>query len=221
MMRQKFDDYDSRVPFLGLERKLPLPAYDCVMKCSHAFNLLDARGALSAAERANYILRASAPSPRRAARPIWPRSPESTRMPIRKGGSAVMADAKDFLFEIGTEEMPSAPLNNAVKQLGTMIASGPDEAGLAHGEVRVIPSPRRLAALVADVATATDEVHEVKRGPAANIAFDADGNATGGRSGLRPQVRCGCRGSGPSRGYRRPRVRLCREEHSFRPPPRF
>ena len=89
-----------------------------------------------------------------------------------------MADAKDFLFEIGTEEMPSAPLNNAVKQLGTMIAMGLDEAGLAHGEVRVISSPRRLAALVANVATATDEVHEVKRGPAANIAFDADGNAT-------------------------------------------
>lgn len=66
-----------------------------------------------------------------------------------------MADAKDFLFEIGTEEMPSAPLNNAVKQLGTMIAKGLDEAGLAHGEVRVISSPRRLAALVADVATAT------------------------------------------------------------------
>ena len=63
-----------------------------------------------------------------------------------------MADAKDFLFEIGTEEMPSAPLNNAVKQLGTMIAKGLDEAGLAHGEVRVISSPRRLAALVADVA---------------------------------------------------------------------
>ena len=126
-----------------------------------------------------------------------------------------MADAKDFLFEIGTEEMPSAPLNNAVKQLGTMIAKGLDEAGLAHGEVRVISSPRRLAALVADVATATDEVHEVKRGPAANIAFDADGNATK-RPGLRSQVRCDCRGSGPSRGHRRPRVCLCREEHSLR-----
>ncbi len=95
-----------------------------------------------------------------------------------------MADAKDFLFEIGTEEMPSAPLNNAVKQLGTMIAKGLDEAGLAHGEVRVISSPRRLAALVADVATATDEVHEVKRGPAANIAFDADGNATKAAQGF-------------------------------------
>lgn len=95
-----------------------------------------------------------------------------------------MADAKDFLFEIGTEEMPSAPLNNAVKQLGTMIVKGLDDAGLAHGEVRVISSPRRLAVLVADVATATDEVHEVKRGPAANIAFDADGNATKAAQGF-------------------------------------
>ena len=95
-----------------------------------------------------------------------------------------MADAKDFLFEIGTEEMPSAPLNNAVKQLGTMIAKGLDEAGLAHGEVRVISSPRRLAALVSNVATATDEVHEVRRGPAANIAFDADGNATKAAQGF-------------------------------------
>ena len=43
-----------------LERKLPLPAYDCVMKCSHAFNILDARGAISATERANYILRVRA-----------------------------------------------------------------------------------------------------------------------------------------------------------------
>ena len=95
-----------------------------------------------------------------------------------------MADAKDFLFEIGTEEMPSAPLNNAVKQLGTMIAKGLDEAGLAHGEVRVISSPRRLAALVADVATATDEVHEVKRGPAANIAVEGCGVGAGAGVGV-------------------------------------
>ena len=56
MMRQKFDDYE-RECHSCLERKLPLPAYDCVMKCSHAFNILDARGAISATERANYILR--------------------------------------------------------------------------------------------------------------------------------------------------------------------
>ncbi|MGN8496199.1 glycine--tRNA ligase subunit alpha [Helicobacter pylori] len=39
-----------------LENKLPLPAYDLVMLCSHFFNILDARKAISVAERQNYIL---------------------------------------------------------------------------------------------------------------------------------------------------------------------
>ncbi len=95
-----------------------------------------------------------------------------------------MAETRDFLFEIGTEEMPSAPLMNAVKQFGPLVKRGLSEAGLAHGEVRVISSPRRLAVIVADVATATDEVHEVKRGPAASIAFDADGNPTKAAEGF-------------------------------------
>ena len=56
MMRRKFDEYEAECHSC-LEAKLPLPAYDCVMKCSHAFNILDARGAISATERANYILR--------------------------------------------------------------------------------------------------------------------------------------------------------------------
>ena len=59
LMREKFDDYE-RECHACLEAKLPLPAYDCVMKCSHAFNILDARGALSATERAAYILRVRA-----------------------------------------------------------------------------------------------------------------------------------------------------------------
>ena len=37
--------------------KPSLPAYDYVLKCSHAFNLLDARGVISATERMGYILR--------------------------------------------------------------------------------------------------------------------------------------------------------------------
>lgn len=89
-----------------------------------------------------------------------------------------MAETRDFLLEIGTEEMPSAPLMNAAGQLGELVAKGLDAAGLAHGEVRVISTPRRLAALVADVAVATDEIHEVKRGPKAAIAFDDSGAPT-------------------------------------------
>lgn len=40
-----------------LEKDLPLPAYDSVLKCCHTFNLLDARGMISATERQAYILR--------------------------------------------------------------------------------------------------------------------------------------------------------------------
>ncbi len=40
-----------------LELKLWLPAYECVLKLSHSFNILDARGALSVTERQNYIAR--------------------------------------------------------------------------------------------------------------------------------------------------------------------
>ena len=94
-----------------------------------------------------------------------------------------MAETRSFLFEIGTEEMPSAPLMNAVKQLPKLMCAGLDAAGLAHGEVRVVSSPRRLAVLSA-VATQTAAVHDVKRGPAANIAFDADGNPTKAAEGF-------------------------------------
>jgi len=54
MQRRHFDDYEAECRRL-IERGLPLPAYDFVLKCSHAFNLLDARGAISVTERAAYI----------------------------------------------------------------------------------------------------------------------------------------------------------------------
>ena len=95
-----------------------------------------------------------------------------------------MMSTRDFLLELGVEEMPSAPLNNAVSQMKTLVVKGLDEAGLAHGDVRIISSPRRLAALVSDVAEATEEIHSVLRGPSAKIAFDADGNPTKAAEGF-------------------------------------
>jgi glycyl-tRNA synthetase alpha chain len=59
MLETRFGEYEEECRRL-LERKLPLPAYDQALKCSHAFNLLDARGALSATERAAYIGRVRA-----------------------------------------------------------------------------------------------------------------------------------------------------------------
>ena len=51
-----FDEYEAACTGL-LENDLPLPAYELVMKASHAFNLLDARHAISVTERQRYILR--------------------------------------------------------------------------------------------------------------------------------------------------------------------
>ena len=53
---QCFDVYEAESNRLMAE-KLPLPAYEMVMKASHAFNLLDARHAISVTERQRYILR--------------------------------------------------------------------------------------------------------------------------------------------------------------------
>ncbi|MBL8993708.1 MAG: glycine--tRNA ligase subunit alpha [Spirochaetia bacterium] len=54
MYFQLFDLFSKEVD-VCLEKKLPLPAYDMVIKSSHAFNMLDARGAISVSERASYI----------------------------------------------------------------------------------------------------------------------------------------------------------------------
>ena len=54
LQRQLFDLYEAECGRC-LEEDLVLPAYEYVLKCSHAFNLLDARGAISVAERTSYI----------------------------------------------------------------------------------------------------------------------------------------------------------------------
>ena len=53
---QHFIQFEAEAKRL-FEAKLALPGYELVMKCSHTFNLLDARGAISVTERAAYIAR--------------------------------------------------------------------------------------------------------------------------------------------------------------------
>lgn len=59
LLRKHFEDYEKESKKV-LEKGLIMPAYDLALKCSHLFNLLDARGALSSAERQNYVLRVRA-----------------------------------------------------------------------------------------------------------------------------------------------------------------
>jgi glycyl-tRNA synthetase alpha chain len=59
VLSQHFVQFEAEARRL-FEARLPLPGYEMVMKCSHAFNLLDARGAISVTERAAYIARVRA-----------------------------------------------------------------------------------------------------------------------------------------------------------------
>ena len=59
LWRNVFDMYEKESKKI-LGQGLVLPSYDCALKCSHAFNILDARGALSVSERQNYIGRVRA-----------------------------------------------------------------------------------------------------------------------------------------------------------------
>ncbi len=54
LLKELFDKFEREANRL-LDKGLVLPGYDFVIKCSHVFNLLDARGVLSPIERANYI----------------------------------------------------------------------------------------------------------------------------------------------------------------------
>ncbi|MDI6726348.1 MAG: glycine--tRNA ligase subunit alpha, partial [Smithellaceae bacterium] len=54
MLRTLFNMYEAE-SLRMIENALPLPAYDYCLKCSHTFNVLNARGAISVAERTSYI----------------------------------------------------------------------------------------------------------------------------------------------------------------------
>ena len=57
MLRELFNVFEREGEKLVSGRGLIFPSYDYCLKCSHIFNLLDARGAISVTERANYIAR--------------------------------------------------------------------------------------------------------------------------------------------------------------------
>jgi len=81
MYRRHFDDKETEAALL-LERGLVYPGYDAVIKCSHLFNLLEARGAISVTERTGYIARVRALA-RQAAR-AYVASREALGFPLLK-----------------------------------------------------------------------------------------------------------------------------------------
>jgi len=82
MLLQLFEMYEGEAQKI-LKKGLVLPAYDYCLKCSHTFNLLEARGAISVTERMGFILRVRAMA--RGCAELYLRQREEMGFPLLKG----------------------------------------------------------------------------------------------------------------------------------------
>ncbi|HGS4462917.1 TPA: glycine--tRNA ligase subunit beta [Vibrio metschnikovii] len=86
--------------------------------------------------------------------------------------------AKEFLIELGTEELPPKQLRTLAEAFAANFSTELAAAELTHDGIKWFATPRRLALKVANLAEKqADKVLE-KRGPAVSVAFDAQGNPT-------------------------------------------
>ncbi len=89
-----------------------------------------------------------------------------------------MADHKDLLIELGTEELPPKALDRLSSAFMAGIEQQLVQHGLGFSNIQRYASPRRLALLIDDLAIAQHDRVIERRGPAVAAAFDANGNPT-------------------------------------------
>ncbi|CAG7574194.1 glycyl-tRNA synthetase beta chain [Barrientosiimonas humi] len=193
-----FEHYTTEAQRL-IDARLPVPAWTYVLKSSHAFNVLDARGAVSTTERAK-----SFSLMRRLAREVgqlWVERREELDFPLLKAdlgqiqvGSAVMpprpeepeapeaaslpTDAQDFALEIGVEELPPHVVGQAIDQVRQALTDGLAATRLTHGAIEVVGTPRRIVATVAGLSAREPDAETLRKGPKVSAAYDGEGNPT-------------------------------------------
>jgi glycyl-tRNA synthetase beta chain len=91
---------------------------------------------------------------------------------------SVSTATRDFLVELGTEELPPKALRKLRDAFAAGITAGLDKAGLPYGTVRPLAAPRRLAVIVEAVGVTQPDRTVGMDGPPVKAAFDANGNPT-------------------------------------------
>lgn len=192
MWHRHFEDFEKEAKRL-IERKLPLPAYDFVMKASHAFNMLDARGAISVSERAGYIGRIRDLAKGSAS--LYIKSREEQGFPLQDRFKTFQEETSvllptihekllhpkegvkdDFLLEVGVEELPSSFVPVGIRGLEEAIRAFLEGHKIPYKKLSSYATPRRLAVLVEDVSLEKQEEIIEKRGPSVEKGFDSFGN---------------------------------------------
>ncbi|WJX59172.1 Glycine--tRNA ligase, chloroplastic/mitochondrial 2 [Trifolium repens] len=196
-LQKHFDFFEEESRRL-LSSGLAIPAYDQLLKTSHAFNILDARGFVGVTERARYFGRMR--SLARQCAQLWLKTREMLGFPLgfisepdqyvvpkdvlKAACEKVHDHARTFVLEIGTEELPPQDVVDASKQLKDLILQLLERQRLKHGEVQVFGTARRLVVSVENLITKQTEQEVEVRGPPVSKAFDQDGNPTKAAEGF-------------------------------------
>ena len=183
MWKRHFVDYQLEAKH-AIENQLPIPAYDFILKSSHAFNILEARGVLSTAERTNYIakIRDLARECALEFLKILPEAenPEHSQTVTPKSNTFSFdpAQSSDFLFEIGSEELPAAFVPIGIRSLKQAFEHFLKTHQLAHHSLVVEGTPKRLTVFIKNLSQGQQEQKVERRGPPLSFAFDNQGQAT-------------------------------------------
>jgi glycyl-tRNA synthetase beta chain len=89
-----------------------------------------------------------------------------------------MSGRRDFLFELGTEELPPKALRQLELALRDSIGTQLDQLWLVYRKLESFSTPRRLAVRVRRLAESQPDIAITRRGPPVQAAFDPAGNPT-------------------------------------------
>ncbi|MFP3969390.1 glycine--tRNA ligase [Actinomadura fulvescens] len=196
--RRLFEAYAGEARRM-LDARLPVPAHSYVLKCSHAFNVLDSRGAIGTTERARAFARMRGLAHEVAG--LWVERRAELSHPL---GDATRAErdattgagrsappqapatlpeldrAGTFALEIGVEELPPHEVAPTADQVTGALVGGLRETGLYGDEssAETGATPRRIVAVVTGLRPREPDRERVVKGPRLSAAYDADGNPT-------------------------------------------
>lgn len=188
-LRQVFEIYEREYA-RALEGDALIAAYDCVLKCSHLFNVLDTRGAIGVTERANYFRRmremtrniAKEYTAKRAKlnHPLMKMAPAWGGIEMQSASALPPPPvaAADVLIEIGIEELPAADVAAALKQARQSAPALFAELRLVCDDLRIYATPRRIVVTARACQPRQTDQEFLAKGPPAERAFDADGRPT-------------------------------------------
>jgi glycyl-tRNA synthetase len=165
----------------AIANNLPVPAYDYVCRCSHLFNILDTRGAVGVAERAQFFARIRGLSRQIAESYVKQRA--ELQFPLLSQVSAdwqqpsfdqeqqhdVVQGKGTFLCELGFEELASFVPGKLVEQAHELLPKLLSGARLVYDQIRLYVTPRRLAILIDGLLATQSATTRTVKGPRKDV----------------------------------------------------